>query len=81
MTYSLKAGTADLATHVGHKVQITGKPEAMSSSGATSGASGSTSTPSSGSAGASQSGSSSTSSAASPKLDVSAVKMIAATCP
>jgi len=82
MTYSLQAGTADLATHVGHKVQITGKPEAMSSSGAATGASGSTNAPSSGAAGAPQSGSSSSStSAANPKLDVSAVKMIATTCP
>jgi hypothetical protein len=86
-TWNLRG--SDLATHVGHRVQVTGKPAAAaSSSGATSGAAGATS----GAAGATTAtnpdaasrpaaGAAGASASSARTLEVSAVKMIAATCP
>jgi hypothetical protein len=76
-TWNLRG--SDLATHVGHRVQVTGKPAAAAStSGATSGAPGATTATNPDAASRSAAGSSASSART---LEVSAVKMVAATCP
>jgi hypothetical protein len=88
-SWSLKGGT-DLANHVGHRIAVTGKRAMAAPSSTTSGAAGATTSPAgatSGAAGATTSpaagaaGTSGSTMSSARTLEVSTVKMVAATCP
>jgi hypothetical protein len=82
-TWALEGSSSDLDKHVGHKIEVTGKEvdsshSSMGTTGSTAGTTATTGT--TGTSGSEASSSRSTSAHASPKLDVSSVKMISSSC-